>query len=113
VSVQAFLQYYGSELMVCGIYKLVNLRHCPIRMSKTPKEERQTFKVLWCENSEILCGSKHCLTVTGGRTEKSQTNRMGLLQQVLNPLNMAKARERVIANKGEEGVDGMKVSLMW
>ena len=35
---------------------------------------------------------------------------MGLLQQVLNPLNMAKARERVIANKGEEGVDGMKVS---
>ena len=35
---------------------------------------------------------------------------MGLLEQVLNPGNMASAQKRVIANKGEAGVDGMKVS---
>jgi len=34
---------------------------------------------------------------------------MSLLEQVLNPRNMATAQKRVIANKGEAGVDGMKV----
>ena len=32
------------------------------------------------------------------------------MEQVLNPGNMASAQKRVIANKGEAGVDGMKVS---
>lgn len=35
---------------------------------------------------------------------------MNLLGQVLNPNNIAMAQKRVIANKGEAGVDGMKVS---
>ena len=34
---------------------------------------------------------------------------MSLLEQVLTPRNMATAQKRVIANKGEAGVDGMKV----
>jgi len=35
---------------------------------------------------------------------------MNLLNQVLHPVNIAKARDRVIGNKGVAGVDGMKVS---
>lgn len=35
---------------------------------------------------------------------------MSLLEQVLHPANLARAQERVIANKGVAGVDGMKVS---
>lgn len=35
---------------------------------------------------------------------------MNLLNQILHPGNMAKARDRVIGNKGGAGVDGMKVS---
>lgn len=35
---------------------------------------------------------------------------MNLLNQILHPRNMAKARDRVIGNKGGAGVDGMKVS---
>jgi group II intron reverse transcriptase/maturase len=35
---------------------------------------------------------------------------MNLLGQVLNPKNIAMAQKRVISNKGEAGVDGMKVS---
>jgi len=35
---------------------------------------------------------------------------MSLLEQVLSPRNMAMAQKRVIANKGEAGMDGMKVS---
>jgi group II intron reverse transcriptase/maturase len=35
---------------------------------------------------------------------------MNLLNQILHPRNMTKARERVIANKGGAGVDGMQVS---
>jgi retron-type reverse transcriptase len=35
---------------------------------------------------------------------------MSLLEQVLNPRNTASAQKRVIANKGEAGIDGMKVS---
>ncbi len=34
---------------------------------------------------------------------------MSLLRQVLHPVNLAKAQERVIGNKGGAGVDGMKV----
>lgn len=34
---------------------------------------------------------------------------MSLLEQVLNPRNMGMAQKRVIANKGEAGMDGMKV----
>jgi len=35
---------------------------------------------------------------------------MSLLNQVLHPVNLATAQNRVIANKGKSGVDGMKVS---
>lgn len=35
---------------------------------------------------------------------------MSLLNQILHPVNMAKAQKRVISNKGEAGIDGMKVS---
>lgn len=35
---------------------------------------------------------------------------MNLLNQILHPRNMTKARERVIVNKGGAGVDGMQVS---
>ena len=36
--------------------------------------------------------------------------RMNLLNQILHPVNLAKAQQRVIGNKGAAGVDGMKVS---
>ena len=35
---------------------------------------------------------------------------MNLLNQILHPRNMTKARDRVIRNKGAAGVDGMTVS---
>lgn len=35
---------------------------------------------------------------------------MNLLNQILHPVNMTKAQDRVIGNKGVAGVDGMKVS---
>jgi group II intron reverse transcriptase/maturase len=37
---------------------------------------------------------------------------MNLLRQVLNPVNLGNALQRVISNKGSAGVDGMKVSQL-
>ena len=45
-----------------------------------------------------------------GLRQFNLSQEMSLLEQVLNPRNMATAQKRVIANKGEAGVDGMKVS---
>ena len=37
---------------------------------------------------------------------------MNLLRQVLNPVNLGNALQRVISNKGDAGVDGMKVTQL-
>lgn len=52
--------------------------------------------------------SKQIKTVTGIKQGKEVD--MNLLNQVLHPVNLTKALQRVVANKGKPGVDGMKVS---
>ena len=68
--------------------------------------------ILQSFNKCFFPGSEHSGAVSRPACGMAQFNvlhEMSLLEQVLNPRNMATAQKRVIANKGEAGVDGMKV----